>query len=95
MSTNPAKPTAPTSANFEKLKVKLREMFEPDKADLDFGVYRIGARVLGFFLWLGRSTYRTYVHDPRRIETWITAAGLKKRYENRTFIWLTQVYVRD
>lgn len=56
---------------------------------------RIGARVLGFFLWLARSTYRTYVHDPRRIEAWITAAGLKKRYENRTFIWLTQVYVRE
>ena len=56
---------------------------------------RVGTRVLNVFLWLMRSTYRTYVHDPRRIEAWITAAGLKKRYENRTFIWLTQVYVRE
>jgi adenine-specific DNA-methyltransferase len=29
------------SANFGKLKVKLRELFELDKADLDFGIYRV------------------------------------------------------
>ena len=29
------------SANFERLKSKLRELFELDKADLDFGIYRI------------------------------------------------------
>lgn len=32
---------APGSANFQKLKTKLRELFELDKADLDFGIYRI------------------------------------------------------
>ena len=31
----------PASPNFEKLKTKLRELFELDKADLDFGIYRI------------------------------------------------------
>jgi adenine-specific DNA-methyltransferase len=31
----------PASANFEKLKLKLRELFELDKTDLDFGIYRI------------------------------------------------------
>lgn len=31
----------PASPNFEKLKGKLRELFELDKADLDFGIYRI------------------------------------------------------
>lgn len=41
MSTNPANPITPASANFEKLKVKLRELFELDKADLDFGIYRV------------------------------------------------------
>lgn len=61
----------------------------------DRAITRLGVRVLGFFLWLVRSTFRTYVHDPRRIEGWIAAAGFKKRYENRTFLWLTQVYVRD
>lgn len=61
----------------------------------DHWVTRIGARVLNCFLWLLRSGYRTYVHDPRRIETLIVAAGLKRRYENRTFLWLTQVYARE
>ena len=56
---------------------------------------RVGTRGLNVFLWLMRSTYRTYVHDPRRIEAWIAAAGFKKRYENQTMIWLTQVYVRE
>jgi adenine-specific DNA-methyltransferase len=32
---------AQASPNFEKLKTKLRELFELDKADLDFGIYRI------------------------------------------------------
>ncbi len=31
----------PASPNFEKLKAKLRELFELDRADLDFGIYRI------------------------------------------------------
>ncbi len=31
----------PVSPNFDKLKAKLRELFELDKADLDFGIYRI------------------------------------------------------
>ena len=56
---------------------------------------RVGVRVLGLLLWLVRSTFRSYVHDPRRIEAWIAATGFKKRYENQTVIWLTQVYVRE
>jgi len=31
----------PASLNFEKLKGKIRELFELDKADLDFGIYRV------------------------------------------------------
>lgn len=33
--------TTPALLNFEKLKLKLRELFELDKADLDFGIYRV------------------------------------------------------
>ncbi len=33
--------TNSASPNFDKLKGKLRELFELDKADLDFGIYRI------------------------------------------------------
>lgn len=41
MSIDAANTTTPASANFEKLKAKLRELFELDKADLDFGIYRV------------------------------------------------------
>jgi len=33
--------TTPASPSFEKLKAKLAELFELDKADLDFGIYRV------------------------------------------------------
>ncbi|WP_395138852.1 hypothetical protein [Armatimonas sp.] len=33
--------STPASTNFDRLKTKLRELFELDKADLDFGIYRI------------------------------------------------------
>jgi adenine-specific DNA-methyltransferase len=38
---NESNTTLVASPNFDKLKVKLRELFELDKADLDFGIYRI------------------------------------------------------
>ena len=37
----PAEASAKAGPNFEKLKAKLRELFELDKADLDFGIYRV------------------------------------------------------
>ena len=37
---DPVSPT-PATLNFTKLKAKLRELFELDKADLDFGIYRV------------------------------------------------------
>ncbi|MFL6712687.1 MAG: class I SAM-dependent methyltransferase [Sulfurifustis sp.] len=40
------------------------------------------------------SNFQSYVHDPKQIEAWVTAAGLTKHYENHTFIWLTRVYAR-
>ncbi len=33
--------SAPAATNFDRLKTKLRELFELDKADLDFGIYRV------------------------------------------------------
>ncbi len=41
MTTEPANTPTPASANFAKLKAKLSELFELDKADLDFGIYRV------------------------------------------------------
>jgi adenine-specific DNA-methyltransferase len=37
----PEQQSSPELINFNKLKLKLRELFELDKADLDFGIYRI------------------------------------------------------
>lgn len=56
---------------------------------------RAGVALGALGLRLLRSAYRPYVHDPRAIEGRITQAGFRKRHEATTFIWLTQVYVRE
>ena len=55
---------------------------------------RWGAKLMAAVLWVFRSPFRSYVHDPKVIEARVTAAGLAKRYENQTAVWLTQVFVR-
>lgn len=55
---------------------------------------RINARIWSFILWVSRSTFRSYVHDPALIERWIVENGCHKQFEDRTFMWLTQVYTR-
>ena len=51
-----------------------------------------GEEVMAFFLKLSGSDFRAYVHDPDDVERWIIDAGFKKTYQNKTFIWLTQLY---
>jgi SAM-dependent methyltransferase len=55
---------------------------------------RLGGAAIACLLWLVRSGYRPYVHDPVQIERWICGAGFEKRFEDQTASWLTQVYVR-
>ncbi len=55
---------------------------------------RLGVAASALMFRLIRSDFRPYVHDPGQIEAWVSAAGFGKRYENRTFIWLTSVYAR-
>ena len=55
---------------------------------------RLGAGIWNSVLWLIRSDFRTFVHDPVQIENWIAGEGLKKHFEEQTAAWLTQVYVR-
>ena len=57
-------------------------------------IVRLGARMWNFVLWLIRTDFRTFVHDPVEIENSILAAGLEKRFEDQTAAWLTQVYLR-
>lgn len=55
---------------------------------------RWAGRLGSALMWLLRSDFRAYVHDPLEIEHWIGEAGFRKRYEACTALWLTQVYVR-
>ncbi len=55
---------------------------------------RLGAEVIACLLWLIRSDFRSYVHDPVKIERWISGDGFEKCFEDQTAAWLTQVYVR-
>ena len=55
---------------------------------------RLFTFITGLVLGLFGSDFRNYIHDPEQIEHWIKISGFKKKYENKTFIWLTQVYTR-
>jgi magnesium-protoporphyrin O-methyltransferase len=55
---------------------------------------RLGAAIASLLMWLMRSEFRPYVHDPDLIAGTITAGGFQPCYENQTPIWLTQVYVK-
>lgn len=43
-------------------------------------------------LWLVRSKFRPYLHDPSDIERWISENGFKKAHEASGPFWLSQVY---
>lgn len=55
---------------------------------------RLGVKFMAAVLWCFRSSFRSYIHDPKIIEARVRAEGLEKRYENQTAVWLTQVFVR-
>ena len=55
---------------------------------------RLGMAAAACLLWLVRSDFRPYVHDPADIERWIVGDGFEKCFEDQTVGWLTQVYVR-
>jgi 2-polyprenyl-3-methyl-5-hydroxy-6-metoxy-1,4-benzoquinol methylase len=55
---------------------------------------RIGSVVTAVMMWVIRSDYRNYLHDPKQVQAWIEEAGFRKDYENRNSVWLTQVYAR-
>lgn len=45
-----------------------------------------------FLMWLIRSDFRSYVHDPDQIEEKVIAAGFQKVHEAQTVVWLSKVY---
>ncbi|MDH5633806.1 MAG: class I SAM-dependent methyltransferase [Gammaproteobacteria bacterium] len=58
-------------------------------------VTRAGEKLGIVVMRMIRSCFHPYVHDPEQIESWITARGFEKVYQDTTYIWLTQVYVRQ
>jgi len=56
---------------------------------------RVAVEIAAVGLKLLGSDFRPYVHDPDEIEKWIIEAGFKKIYQDKTFIWLSQVYQKD
>lgn len=55
---------------------------------------RAAVAISALFLKLVGSDFRPYVHNPNDIERWIIEAGFKKAFQDQTWIWLSQVYVK-
>ena len=55
---------------------------------------KVAIEIMAFFLKLSGSNFRAFVHNPGDIERWILKAGFKKTYQDQTFIWLSQIYIR-
>lgn len=55
---------------------------------------KVAIEIMAFFLKISGSDFRAFVHNPDDIERWITDVGFKKVYQQQTFIWLSQVYVK-
>ncbi len=55
---------------------------------------RLGVGVIAALMWMMRSDFRPYVHDPALIERWIVEAGFERIHEDTTAIWLSRVYRR-
>jgi magnesium-protoporphyrin O-methyltransferase len=47
-----------------------------------------------FFLKLFRQAFHPYYHEPMQIQKWIAVEGFEKVYEDKTFVWVIQVYNR-
>ena len=47
-----------------------------------------------FFLWLGRSPFRVFVHSPQRMASILEAAGLVRAAHQETILWSADLYRR-
>lgn len=55
---------------------------------------RVAVEVMAIIFKICGSDFRAFVHKPDDIEKWIRSAGFKKVSQDKTFIWLTQVYTK-
>lgn len=50
---------------------------------------------MAVLLWIVRSGFRPYVHDPEDVQDWIQEGGFSKVQEESNSFWMSQVYVRS
>jgi magnesium-protoporphyrin O-methyltransferase len=55
---------------------------------------RIGTRGVNALLWLRRTTFRAFLHDPKAIGQRITGAGFTEVESGRTAVWEWKVWER-
>ena len=55
---------------------------------------RAGHLALNFFSWLFREEYRFYLHSPAEIAAVVEAAGLRRTFHQRGWIWHVAIYER-
>ncbi len=56
--------------------------------------FRIGMKVLNFFMRLRHSSYRGFAHSTRAVEALVQGQGLKRSYYNHTLFWQVLIYSR-
>lgn len=61
---------------------------------LDRWWLRLGIRGANLALWIGRQSYRGYIHPVRSIDAAIRSTGFETVYLRRGWIWQTVVYRR-
>lgn len=55
---------------------------------------RAGFSVVNFFLWLGRSPFRIFVHPPQQMAAVLEAAGFVRAAHRQSFLWSFSLYRR-
>ncbi|MFV1997990.1 MAG: class I SAM-dependent methyltransferase [Acidiferrobacterales bacterium] len=53
---------------------------------------RLGSRIMAGIFFIVRVQFRSYIHNPEMVASWITAEGFHRKYDNQTVAWITQVY---
>ncbi len=56
---------------------------------------RLAMALGALLLCLIRSSFRPYVHNPKQIEAWIRERGFRKKFQDTTAMWLTQIYTKS
>ncbi len=55
---------------------------------------KVGLAIQNFFLSLGRTRYRSFVHPTKAVDALVTRNGFKQSFYRQTFVWQVVVYAR-